>query len=94
MKTHWLYGFGTNKEVKFKKEINQETKCQPCLHRKVCSFNMEKRCVNYEWGTSEHKPEHCYSCVHHYTRFDKDSIPCFRCNDFLKKKAVVRQKKD
>ena len=88
MKTHWLYGSGPNHEIKFKKEIDKETKCQTCVHRMVCNYDMSKRCINYEFGTSQERSEICASCLHRFTRFDKDEtkIPCFCCKDFLKKK--------
>jgi len=83
MKTHWLFGNGPNKEVHFIKEIDEETDCVKCIHLKVCNKEMFYRCVNYEFGTSEYKE--CQSCIHKYTRWDKDSIPCFYCTDFIEK---------
>lgn len=38
---------------------------------------MEKRCENYVFGTSAERS--CQSCQHRYTRYDKDSVPCFTC---------------
>jgi hypothetical protein len=38
---------------------------------------MEKRCENYQFGTSEGGG--CHACLHRFTRFDKDSVPCFTC---------------
>lgn len=78
--THWLYGMGPDKEVKFNKPIKIETDCTKCIHNKVCDHVMEKRCVNYEFGTSVGSG--CVACIHRFTRYDKDKIPCFHCNDF------------
>jgi len=50
MKTHWLYGMGPNKEIKFNIEIDVETKCSDCLHREVCNIDVERRCSNFEYG--------------------------------------------
>jgi len=83
MKTHWLYGFGPNKEVKVNVEIDEETDCSPCVHRKICDYTMEKRCLNYMRGTSEGRG--CTSCLLRFTRYDKDKIPCFICVNFLGK---------
>ena len=88
MKTHWLYGQGPNKEVKFNIEIDKEDKCATCTHNVVCSHNMEIRCGNYEFGTSTNKG--CHGCIHRYTRWDgKDSIPCFKCNEYDEDKESV-----
>lgn len=76
MKKHWLYG-----ERHFIKEVDEETSCAKCFHVKVCSYDMEKRCVNFDWGSSRERG--CGACHHHYARFDKDSIPCFHCEDFV-----------
>lgn len=82
MKTHWLYGFGDKKEIKFKIEIDAETNCDKCVHRLVCDKNNKlERCSNYVFGTSE-GDESCRSCLHRYTRWDKDSVPCFHCKNF------------
>ena len=87
MKTHWLFGKGPNKIVEFKHEIDQESDCRYCLHRKVCDrHNTEQRCINYEFGTSEHRG--CGGCLHRFTRWDKDAIPCFHCEDFLLDESV------
>lgn len=85
MKTHWLYGFGPNKEVKFNIEIDEETNCDRCIHFEVCDHNMEKRCFNFTWGTSQY--DGCMSCTLRFTRWDsyhdgKDKIPCFHCKFF------------
>lgn len=83
--THWLFGHGPNKELKFNVFVLKESSCGECLHNKVCDHIMEKRCVNYEFATSEHTS--CAGCIHRFTRFDKDDtkIPCFRCPDFRRK---------
>ncbi len=80
MKTHWLYGRGPNKELDFKKEINKETQCGNCIHNKVCNHKMEDRCINIEPGNSRYNG--CEGCTHHFTRWDKDPVPCFYCPDF------------
>lgn len=80
MKTHWLYGMGPNKALDFNVEIDKETECSRCLHRKVCAYKMEERCVNYRFGTSEHTG--CHGCIHRFTRWDKDAVPCFHCKEF------------
>lgn len=77
MKTHWLHGL-----VVLQKEIEAETDCLKCIHVKVCARDMEKRCENFNFGTSEFRG--CGMCTHKYTRFDTDSrkVPCFSCPDF------------
>ena len=77
MKTHWLFGRGPDKLLDFKREIDEETDCGKCLHREVCDRNMEKRCENYVFGTSA--GHGCQGCLHKYTRYDKDAVPCFSC---------------
>jgi len=81
MKTHWLFGIDPNKEVKFKKEIDEETDCNKCIHKKVCMRDMPKRCINFEMSNSN--AFSCGTCVHNFTRFSRNSIPCFYCKDFL-----------
>jgi len=83
MKTHWLFGRGPDKILDFKREIDEETDCGKCIHREVCDRNMEKRCENYKFGTSEGRS--CQACLHRYTRYDKDSVPCFSCPWFEEK---------
>lgn len=80
MKTHWLYGNGPQKSLTFVREVETETDCGKCLHRKVCEQTMEKRCENFSFGTSAEKG--CGACLHRFTRFDKDAVPCFSCPDF------------
>ena len=87
MKTHWLYGMGPNKEIKFNVEIDEETNCRKCTHDEVCDHSMEKRCSNFWWGDSRY--EDCMSCTHRFTRWDKDKIPCFHCKYFLKKREKL-----
>lgn len=77
MKTHWLFGRGPDHVLDFKREINDETECSKCIHREVCDYAMEKRCENYRFGTSDSNG--CHSCLHRFTRFDKDKVPCFTC---------------
>lgn len=77
MKTHWLYGRGPDKVLDFKREIDAETDCGKCIHREVCDRNMHKRCENFVFGTSVGGL--CQACVHRFTRYDKDPVPCFSC---------------
>lgn len=81
MKTHWLYGWGPNKEVHFKVEIEEETDCTKCMHVRVCYLANEYRCSNYEFADS--RGISCDGCIHRFTRYDKEMIPCFHCVDFL-----------
>lgn len=83
-KTHWLFGSGPDKLLKFAKEIEEESDCSRCVHKEVCSFNMEKLCENYEFGTSANRG--CHSCNHRFTRFDEKKVPCFSCPHFEEKK--------
>lgn len=80
MKTHWLYGNGPDKVLVFEHEIDEETDCGACLHRKVCDRDTGKRCENHTTSVSGEKG--CQACIHKYTRYDKDSVPCFTCPDF------------
>lgn len=80
MKTHWLFGSGADKILTFAREIDIETDCSRCIHREVCDRKMEKRCENYEFGTSEGRG--CSSCSHRFTRYHEDSVPCFSCPSF------------
>jgi len=84
--THWLYGHGPNKELDFNIYVESETKCKECIHRHVCNYNMAKRCVNRTFATSS--ATGCGGCIHRYTRWDKDHVPCFQCNDFLRDRAA------
>ena len=79
MKTHWLFGRGPDRLLDFKREIDEETDCGKCIHREVCDRDMEKRCENYVFGTSAAEGRSCQSCLHKYTRYDKDRVPCFSC---------------
>jgi hypothetical protein len=87
MKTHWLYGSGPDKLLDFKREIDVETDCGKCIHREVCDRKMEKRCENYAFGTSG--AQGCHSCIHRFTRYDKDAVPCFSCPWFQEGTATV-----
>lgn len=75
--SHWLYG-----ECEFNVIVKKETSCSKCLHHKICKLDFSNFCVNYIFGTSEF--ECCQSCLHRFTRYDRNSIPCFRCNNFRK----------
>ncbi len=78
---HWLHG-----EIKLKHEIAEETRCIGCLHSKVCDRSMGSRCLNFKFSTSNGNPSSCDQCIHRFTRFDRDPIPCFACGDFLEAK--------
>ena len=80
-KTHWLYGMGPEHRLQFVREIDAETNCGACLHRKVCARVMEERCENFHFSTSQGKG--CSACLHRFTRFDREAVPCFLCPDFL-----------
>ncbi len=93
MKTHWLFGRGPDHVLDFKREIDEETDCGKCIHREVCDRDMEKRCENYVFGTSAERS--CHSCLHRFTRYDKDSVPCFSCPWFEEgTPRVMRRPKD
>lgn len=77
MKTHWLFGRGPDKLLDFKREVDAETDCGKCIHREVCDHDMERRCENYDCGTSA--GHGCQSCSHKYTRYDAAAVPCFSC---------------
>jgi len=81
MKTHWLYGHGEDKIVTFNVEIDEEHKCHECIHRAVCKRNMWDFCSNFKFGTSNGKE--CECCINHFTRWDKDPIPCFHCKHYM-----------
>ena len=82
-KKHWLFG-----EIRFNVEVIEEDKCHECLHAIVCARNMEKFCLNYDFGNSE---EGCQSCIHRFARWDKDKIPCFKCKYFSKKEEDLEK---
>lgn len=92
-KTHWLHGSGPNNEIKFNKEVDTETNCFSCLHKKVCSYAFDKRCSNFEFGNSDgiqNNPLICHNCIHKYTRFDnRQPITCFHCKDYLPDNIIV-----
>lgn len=86
VKTHWLYGHGLDKILDFKREVDEETDCSACVHREVCGRDVEKRCENYQYGTSERSA--CQGCSHRFTRYDEKSVPCFSCPWFRKSPSV------
>ncbi len=79
MKTHWLFGRGPDKVLDFAREIEAETDCSKCIHNEVCGHDMEKRCENYVFGSSAVRGCGCQTCLHRFTRFDNDHVPCFSC---------------
>lgn len=82
--THWLYGRGPNKEIDFELHVSEETDCSKCIHDEVCDHNMQKRCGNFLFGSSEDM-HGCQPCNHRFTRFDKEPVPCFTCKWFVEK---------
>ncbi len=89
-----------------KYKIKTESKCKICSYLKLCRLDVEKRCLNFEFGSSAEKG--CFSCLHRYNRTKMngkkyDSIflryPCFICKDFkikseeefLKRKFIIRK---
>lgn len=78
---HWLYGI-----CKFNVLVKNETKCSQCLHVGVCGRKLTTLCANYEFGSSAEGFRGCQSCIHRFTRYDKNSIPCFRCFHFRRRK--------
>lgn len=93
MKTHWLYGMGPNKEVKFNVEVDKDDECNTCIHSNVCGHDMNYRCENFQGGCSGgivNGTYTCGACSHHYTKYDdKDSIPCFKCRDYSPDQAQI-----
>ena len=77
IKEHWLYG-----KIEFKIDVKDEDQCSKCIHWSVCIGNMEKFCLNYCFGTNQGQPYSCEQCIHRYTRWNKDMIPCFKCKFF------------
>ena len=84
MKTHWLYGRGPDKVLEFAVEVDTETSCATCIHKVVCDGDMEKRCSNFLFGNSD-QPRGCLQCLHRFTRWDKDRVPCFHCKFHMAK---------
>jgi len=88
---HWLHGV----IAPYNFFVDRETNCRDCAHKHVCDRDMEKRCGNFVFGSTEF--EGCSSCIHHFKRFDtpdklrhvdKSTIPCFFCPSFLDIKQV------
>lgn len=61
-----------------KHKLVKETSCKRCIHRFVCSHDVEKLCSNYLFGRSDEKG--CGRCTCHYSR---EELPCFHCKHFL-----------
>lgn len=66
----------------YKHKVDEEHECFECIHNKVCRHDNEEFCLNYEFGTSQGKG--CHSCLHRFTRWDSEHIPCFICKYFQK----------
>lgn len=84
MKTHWLYGKGPDKALEFAVEVDADTDCVACVHVAVCDHSMEKRCSNYTFGCSD-RMRGCQQCLHRFTKWDKDAVPCFHCKFHMAK---------
>lgn len=79
--THWLYGSGPDKVLTFKRDVDRETDRSLCAHDHICSHKEETRCVNHDRGRASGAG--CAGCLHSYTRYDRQPVPCFHCEDFL-----------
>ena len=78
--SHWL--FGDDRRI----EVLEDDDCSVCIHRKVCKREMERRCGNYSFGTSEYSG--CHGCLNHYAKYDKEPTACFICDSFIHKDSV------
>jgi len=86
---HWLYG-----EKEYKVVVEKESECSKCFHREVCDIDMNKRCSNYIFGTSQYELSTCFSCLNRHAKYDKKQpIPCFYCKNFKDKKKFERIEK-
>ncbi len=85
-KNHWLF------EQRLRVQIDKETDCSDCLHIHVCDMTFEKRCVNYWLGTSAERG--CLACTNHYSRYDKEPVPCFCCPYFAQLDANLKAVED
>lgn len=85
---HWLHGMGPDKVLTFTEAVAIETDCGLCLHRKVCARKMEDRCRNYEMANSD-RAGGCHTCIHRYTRWSREAVPCFNCHEFLPDPAAT-----
>lgn len=74
IKEHWLHG-----KCYFNVGVDHEHDCRYCIHNFVCKRTMEDLCENFDWGTSEGRGG-CDHCLHKYTRYNRDKIPCFSCS--------------
>jgi hypothetical protein len=95
-KTHYIFGRGPNKELKFNIEVDVEDECQTCVHRNICARDMQVCCPNFDNGRWEENRRGgatgCFSCSHSYTRFDgKTSVTCFTCNYYEADKDAVQE---
>lgn len=73
VKEHWLHG-----KCYFNVDVEHEHECRYCTHNYVCKRTMEDLCENYDFGTSEGRGN-CDHCLHKYTRYNRDKLPCFSC---------------
>lgn len=78
IKKHWLYG-----DIAFRVDVTVEDNCGDCIHWPVCRKDMSEFCLNYEFGRSEGCSGSCEQCLHRFTRWDKDQIPCFKCKNHI-----------
>ena len=72
---HKIFG-----DCEFNVELKKEDNCSHCIHNMVCGRKMEELCRNYQFGTSEYSD--CAGCIHRFTRWNNESIPCFKCRYF------------
>jgi len=77
IKKHWLYG-----KLEFKVDVSVEDECHKCIHWPVCNRDMESFCLNFNFGTTQGQIGSCDRCIHRFTRWDKDRMPCFKCQYF------------
>jgi hypothetical protein len=75
---HHIFGHCT-----FEVLVEKNDDCTQCVHARVCSNRVNEFCDNYCFGTSADTG--CHGCVHRYTRWDADPIPCFKCRYFSPK---------
>lgn len=72
---HWLF-----QKVKLNVLVEKETDCAQCGHWQVCSKTFESFCKNFEFGCAPARG--CQACLHRFTRWHTDPIPCFECKHF------------
>lgn len=66
-------------------QITKETNCMNCIHRKVCSFDKTRFCVNYQFKNNSNGKVSCGTCIcsfRRYATYEEDYLPCFKCKYF------------